>query len=83
MSLDWTPPGAQVDAYEIDHTGLNQVQRVRELADGSVASTTGFTYDDNGNPLTTTHDDTYAAYAILAGHLSWIRASSVCGSWIR
>jgi RHS repeat-associated protein len=55
--------GAQVDAYEIDYTGLNQVQQVRELAGGSVANTTSFSYDANGNPLTTTHDDTYAEYA--------------------
>jgi RHS repeat-associated protein len=54
--------GAQVDAYEIDYTGLNQVKTVEELAGGSVSNTTSFTYDANGNPLTTTHDDTYAEY---------------------
>jgi hypothetical protein len=55
--------GAQVDAYEVDYTGLNQVQTVRELAEGSVVSTTEFTYDPNGNPLTTIHDDQHAEYA--------------------
>jgi len=58
-----TSSGAEIDAYEIDYTGLNQVQTVEELAGGSVANTTSFTYDANGNPLTTTHDDTYAEYA--------------------
>ena len=58
-----TSSGAEVDSYEIDHTGLNQVQQVRELLTGDVVNTISFTYDPNGNPLTTTHDDTYAEYA--------------------
>jgi YD repeat-containing protein len=58
-----TSSGAEIDAYEIDYTGLNQVQQVRELLTGNVVNTTSFTYDANGNPLTTTHDDTYAEYA--------------------
>lgn len=40
-----TSSGADVDAYEIDYTGLNQVKTFEELVAGSVSNTTSFTYD--------------------------------------
>lgn len=55
--------GAQVDAYEIAYTGLNQVETVDELNDAQVVNSTSFTYDPNGNPLSTAHDDAFAEYA--------------------
>ncbi|NEE04775.1 golvesin C-terminal-like domain-containing protein, partial [Phytoactinopolyspora halotolerans] len=54
---------AEVDAYKIAYTGLNQVSKVEEFSGTSVVNTTGFSYDANGNPLTRTHDDTFAEYA--------------------
>ncbi|WIM97628.1 DNRLRE domain-containing protein [Actinoplanes oblitus] len=53
-------PGAKIDTYRIAYDELNQIGKVEELAAGSVRNTTALTYDENGNPLTSTHDLTWS-----------------------
>ncbi|MFF8842160.1 DNRLRE domain-containing protein [Streptomyces sp. NPDC015127] len=53
-------PGAKIDTYRIGYEGLNQVSKVEELASGVVKNTTSITYNEIGNPLTTTHDLTWS-----------------------
>ncbi|MFD6716865.1 DNRLRE domain-containing protein [Micromonospora chalcea] len=56
-------PGAKIGRYDIAYDQLNQISTVKEFAGGSDTSaknTTALTYDDNGNPLTSTHDLTWS-----------------------
>ncbi|MDQ1006442.1 RHS repeat-associated protein [Streptomyces sp. V4I23] len=53
-------PGAKIDTYKIAYDGLNRIAKVEELATGTVKNTTALTYDENGNPLTSTHDLTWS-----------------------
>ncbi|MFG3002426.1 golvesin C-terminal-like domain-containing protein [Streptomyces calvus] len=53
-------PGAKIDTYRIAYDGLNQITKVEELAAGTVKNTTALTYDENGHPLTSTHDLTWS-----------------------
>ncbi|MGP3926293.1 golvesin C-terminal-like domain-containing protein [Streptomyces sp. 8N616] len=54
--------GARIDAYKVGYTGLNQVQKVEELATGLVKETTSYTYDANGLTKTLTNPDQYSEY---------------------
>ncbi|MFE6588866.1 DNRLRE domain-containing protein [Streptomyces sp. NPDC057781] len=53
-------PGAKIDTYKIAYDGLDQITKVEELAGTAVKNTTALTYDENGNPLTSTHDLTWS-----------------------
>ncbi|MEV0489525.1 DNRLRE domain-containing protein [Streptomyces atratus] len=53
-------PGAKIDTYRIAYDGLNQIAKVEELTAGVVKNTTALTYDENGNPVTATHDLTWS-----------------------
>ncbi|MGW2052817.1 golvesin C-terminal-like domain-containing protein [Streptomyces sp. NPDC001840] len=53
-------PGAKADTYRIAYDGLNRISKVEELDGGTVKNTTAMTYDENGNPLTSTHDLTWS-----------------------
>ncbi|MGW1795484.1 golvesin C-terminal-like domain-containing protein [Streptomyces sp. NPDC001984] len=53
-------PGAKIDTYRIAYDGLDQISKVEELAGSTVKNTTALTYDENGNPLTSTHDLTWS-----------------------
>ncbi|MFF3350618.1 DNRLRE domain-containing protein [Streptomyces sp. NPDC002779] len=53
-------PGAKIDTYKIAYDGLNRIRTVQEIAAGTVKNTTALTYDENGNPLTSTHDLTWS-----------------------
>ncbi|WP_344300529.1 DNRLRE domain-containing protein [Paractinoplanes deccanensis] len=57
-----TSPGARVDSYVVSYTELNQVAKVVESKSGTTVNTTSFTYNENGAPLTTSHDKQYAKY---------------------
>ncbi|MFE1263229.1 DNRLRE domain-containing protein [Streptomyces albogriseolus] len=52
-------PGAKIDTYKISYDGLNHITKVEESAGGTVKNTTSLTYDENGNPVTSTHDLTW------------------------
>jgi RHS repeat-associated protein len=62
IQVDDSSSDAAVDAYRMSYTGLNQIENVEELVDGSVDKSTAFAYDEAGNPLTREHDDAYAEY---------------------
>ncbi|MEV5726090.1 DNRLRE domain-containing protein [Streptomyces pharetrae] len=49
-------PGAKIDTYKITYDGLNKITKVEEFAGTTLKNTTSLTYDENGNPLTSTHD---------------------------
>jgi RHS repeat-associated protein len=56
-------PGAKIARYEIGYDQLNQISAVKEFVaatDTTPKNTTSLTYDDNGNPLTSTHDLTWS-----------------------
>jgi RHS repeat-associated protein len=53
---------ADIDAYDITYTGLNQVQKVTELAGGTPEKSTSYDYNANGRPKTLTHPDQHSAY---------------------
>ncbi|MFR9780772.1 polymorphic toxin-type HINT domain-containing protein, partial [Micromonospora sp. MS34] len=53
-------PGAKIDRYDIAYDQLNQIDSVKEYAGSTLKNTTALTYDDNGNPLTSTHDLTWS-----------------------
>ncbi|MFC7279982.1 hypothetical protein ACFQS1_38995, partial [Paractinoplanes rhizophilus] len=57
-----TSPGARIDQYTMTYTGLDQVAKVVEAKSGATVNTTSFTYNENGAPLTTSHDKQYSAY---------------------
>lgn len=61
--------GATVDSYQVSYDGLNRVAQVRELAAGTVANTTSFTYNQVGAPLSRSHDDSHAAFAYNSRNL--------------
>jgi RHS repeat-associated protein len=61
-SIDDTSSGAEIDAYTIAYTGLNQVQKVAEALAGQEKKTTSYTYDANGQPETVTHPDQFSEY---------------------
>ncbi|WP_338694773.1 DNRLRE domain-containing protein [Streptomyces sp. Q6] len=52
-------PGAKIDTYKITYDGLNHISKVEEIAGGTVKNTTALTYDENGKPVTSTHDLTW------------------------
>ncbi|MFD0078461.1 DNRLRE domain-containing protein [Streptomyces sp. NPDC127166] len=54
--------GARIDTYSMTYTGLNQVQKVSESLSGTEKKATSFTYDANGQKVTTSHSDQYAQY---------------------
>ncbi|MEV4811809.1 DNRLRE domain-containing protein [Micromonospora avicenniae] len=56
-------PGAKASRYDIGYDELNQISTVQEFVgvdDQTPKNTTSLTYDDNGNPLTSTHDLTWS-----------------------
>ncbi|MGW0998330.1 golvesin C-terminal-like domain-containing protein [Streptomyces sp. NPDC002523] len=53
-------PGAKIDTYRISYDGLNQVAKVEEVAAGVVKNTSSLAYDENGHPVTSTHDLTWS-----------------------
>ncbi|MFF3290685.1 DNRLRE domain-containing protein [Streptomyces sp. NPDC003023] len=53
-------PGAKADTYRIAYDGLSRIAKVEEVAAGTVKNTTALTYDENGNPVTSTHDLTWS-----------------------
>jgi hypothetical protein len=55
-------PGALVDTYAVSYTVLNQVERVQEKLNSAVKNTTAFSYNENGAPLTQSHDKAYNTY---------------------
>ncbi|BBH66146.1 hypothetical protein ACTI_28310 [Actinoplanes sp. OR16] len=55
-------PGARVDGYAVTYNDLNQVSKVSETKSGRTVNTTSFTYNENGAPLTTSHDKQYSVY---------------------
>jgi RHS repeat-associated protein len=55
-------PGAAVDTYTMDYTGLNQVQKVTESASGTEKTHTSYTYDPDGQPTTVDHPGQYSTY---------------------
>ncbi|MEQ4305513.1 DNRLRE domain-containing protein [Plantactinospora sp. B6F1] len=55
-------PGARVDEYTVEYTGLNQVDAVREFRAGELRNTTEFRYNENNAPVSITHDRQHAAY---------------------
>ena len=62
VTIGDSSPGADVDTDVVTYDGLNQVSKVEEKAGSVVRHTTGFSYDENGNVATGTHDgaiDTY------------------------
>ncbi|MGW7358049.1 golvesin C-terminal-like domain-containing protein [Streptomyces sp. NPDC054802] len=61
-SIDDTSSGANVDAYTVTYTGLNQVQKVTEALAGQEKKSTSYTYDANGQPETIAHPDQYSKY---------------------
>ncbi|GII56068.1 hypothetical protein Pth03_44570 [Planotetraspora thailandica] len=61
-SIDDTSPDAKIDAYTIDYTGLNQVQKVTEAFAGQEKTSTSYTYDANSQPETVTHPDQFSKY---------------------
>ncbi|UYQ60705.1 DNRLRE domain-containing protein [Streptomyces peucetius] len=61
-SIDDTSSGANVDAYTVTYTGLNQVQKVTEALAGQEKKSTSYTYDANGQTETVTHPDQFSKY---------------------
>ncbi|WOX26456.1 DNRLRE domain-containing protein [Streptomyces solicathayae] len=60
--IDDKSPGAEVDAYTLAYTELNQVSRVTESLAGQTRTSTDYTYDANGQPETVKHPDQYSKY---------------------
>ncbi|WP_406259923.1 DNRLRE domain-containing protein [Actinacidiphila glaucinigra] len=69
-SINDTSPGATTDAYTIDYTGLDQIQKVTEALAGQAKKTTSYTYDANSQPETVTHPDQFSRYAYDARDLT-------------
>nr|WP_307795597.1 DNRLRE domain-containing protein [Actinacidiphila acididurans] len=61
-SIADSSPGAAVDTYGIDYTGLDQVQKVTESAGSTEKTHTAYTYDPDGQPATVDHPGQYSAY---------------------
>ncbi|MGW8890055.1 golvesin C-terminal-like domain-containing protein [Streptomyces sp. NPDC055749] len=61
-SIDDTSSGADIDAYTVAYTGLNQVQKVTEALVGQEKKSTSYTYDANSKPATVTHPDQFSSY---------------------
>ncbi|MBB4156172.1 RHS repeat-associated protein [Streptomyces cinereoruber] len=61
-SIDDTSSGAEVDAYTMVYSGLNQVAKVTEALAGTEKKSTSYTYDANGKPETVTHPDQFSKY---------------------
>nr|WP_316959696.1 RHS repeat-associated core domain-containing protein [Streptomyces sp. TRM68367] len=57
-----TSSTASIDTYDITYTGLNQVQKVSELAGGVTKTSTSYTYNADGQPKTVDHPGQYSAY---------------------
>ncbi|OPG13112.1 polymorphic toxin-type HINT domain-containing protein [Microbispora sp. GKU 823] len=55
-------PTAKIDTWDVTYTGLNQVQQILEKLNGTVKNTTTYDYNENGAPITRTHDKTVATY---------------------
>ncbi|WP_418959587.1 DNRLRE domain-containing protein [Streptomyces tritici] len=53
-------PGAKIDTYRIVYDELSRISKVEEVAAGTVKNTTALTYDEVGNPVTSTHDLTWS-----------------------
>ncbi|MGP3634421.1 golvesin C-terminal-like domain-containing protein [Streptomyces sp. 24-1644] len=53
-------PNPKIDTYKIAFDGLNRIGKVEEVTAGAVKNTTALTYDENSNPLTSTHDLTWS-----------------------
>ncbi|GAA3815834.1 hypothetical protein GCM10022403_056700 [Streptomyces coacervatus] len=69
-SIDDTSPGAQIDAYTIAYTGLDQIQKVTEALAGQEKKSTSYTYDANSQPETVTHPDQFSRYTYDARDLT-------------
>ncbi|MFE2598949.1 DNRLRE domain-containing protein [Streptomyces sp. NPDC059396] len=55
-------PSPEIDTYRIGYDELNRLTTVEEVAVGTVKNTTALSYDENGNPLTSTHDLTWSKF---------------------
>ncbi|MFL6057142.1 MAG: polymorphic toxin-type HINT domain-containing protein, partial [Actinoallomurus sp.] len=56
-------PGARFDDYAMTYDGLDQIAKAEEKASGAVKHTTSYTYDENGDLLSRTHDaDQFATF---------------------
>ncbi|ELS57411.1 putative Mucin-2 [Streptomyces viridochromogenes Tue57] len=60
--IDDTSSGAEIDAYTVTYTGLNQVQKVTEALVGQEKKSTSYVYDVNGQVETVTHPDQFSKY---------------------
>ncbi|WP_137815314.1 DNRLRE domain-containing protein, partial [Gandjariella thermophila] len=56
-------PNAQFNDYAYTYDGLNRLTQLQEKLSGTVKHTTGFSYDNAGNPLSETHDASSATYS--------------------
>ncbi|WTS05310.1 DNRLRE domain-containing protein [Streptomyces sp. NBC_00117] len=61
-SIGDATPGAEIDAYGAEYTGLNQVAKVTESLAGQQKKATSYTYDADGQPDTATHPDQFSKY---------------------
>ncbi|MEV6791740.1 DNRLRE domain-containing protein [Streptomyces sp. NPDC051320] len=60
--IDDTSSTANINAYAITYTGLNQVQKVTESLSGTEKESTSYAYDANGHPDTVTHPGQFSKY---------------------
>ncbi|WP_247701713.1 DNRLRE domain-containing protein [Streptomyces sp. F63] len=67
--IDDTSSTAQIDAYTVTYTGLNQVRKVTESLSGTEKKSTSYTYDANGQPETVTHPDQFSTYTYTTREL--------------
>ncbi|MGH3389242.1 MAG: polymorphic toxin-type HINT domain-containing protein, partial [Actinomadura sp.] len=62
VQVDDRTPGARISTYAMTYDGLDRLQRLVERAGETVRNTTSFTYDENGNPTSRTHDDVWSQF---------------------
>ncbi|MGH3389012.1 MAG: RHS repeat-associated core domain-containing protein, partial [Actinomadura sp.] len=69
VQVDDRTPGARISTYAMTYDGLDRLQRLVERAGETVRNTTSFTYDENGNPTSRTHDDVWSQFDYDARNL--------------
>ncbi|WP_192810132.1 golvesin C-terminal-like domain-containing protein [Actinomadura rudentiformis] len=62
IQVDDRSPGARIGTYALDYDELDRLTRLQEKAGDTTRNTTVFTYDENGNTLTRTHDDVWSQF---------------------
>ncbi|MEW2352547.1 RHS repeat-associated core domain-containing protein [Spirillospora sp. NPDC029432] len=55
-------PGARIPTYLLAYDELDQITRLQEKSGDAVRNTTTFTYDENGNARTRTHDEVWSEF---------------------